>query len=198
MKNIIVFIEPQVESYFPCFKLAYKFFNRVCIDEDAAFELLGVYYLRKCSNELFNKPKTEISLWNEARLAKGWNTQIHTQKLYENGSYAWKVIILIFFSEKYDFGIINAAIAKIPKNHDTTTHFISASLYYYTNEEWKRMLSGLCKHRIKSALLTIFYFARHRLVTKEDMMSYYKGEYIYAWVLEMTEKVIEVDVVTCL
>ena len=63
MKNIIVLIEPQVETYHPHWKLANLYMNRFSIDEDAAFELLGVYYLQKYSDDMVN----------EARLEKGWN-----------------------------------------------------------------------------------------------------------------------------
>ena len=77
MSLTIVFIEPQVETYYSPWKIANLFMNRFSINEDDAFELLGVYYLRKCSEELsdwfaardndWNKKE-----WNEARLQKGW------------------------------------------------------------------------------------------------------------------------------
>ena len=77
MKNIIVLIEPQVELFCPHWKLANLFMNRFSIDEDAAFELLGVYYLRKSSTELSDchwarKKEWNKKEWNEARLQKGW------------------------------------------------------------------------------------------------------------------------------
>ena len=87
------------------------------------------------------------------------------------------------FSEEYDFGVINAAIAKIPKNNDTTTHFICAleskSLDYFDYEKLERiLLSGMSKHRIKSAHITNLHNTRDRLATKEEMESYYKEEYV--------------------
>ena len=43
MKNIIVFIEPNEHSCSPNWKIAHLYLNRFTIDEDASFELLGVY-----------------------------------------------------------------------------------------------------------------------------------------------------------
>ena len=171
MKNIIVLIEPLVDLCYPHWKLANLFMNRFSINEGAAFELLGVYFLRKCSTDLcyWNNAREKEWIkkeWNEARLQKGLNMNYR----FNSDSK--------LFSERYDFGIINTAIAKIPKNYDTTTHFVCA-YQYYDDEKLKRiLLSGMNKHRIKSAYMTIFNKYRHHLVTKEEMKSYYKGEYV--------------------
>ena len=52
MKNIIVFIEPNEHSCSPNWKIAHLYLNRFTIDEDASFELLGVYYLNKFHYDL--------------------------------------------------------------------------------------------------------------------------------------------------
>ena len=57
MKNIIVFIEPNEHSFSPNWKIAHLYLNRFTIDEDASFELLGVYYLKKCHKDLVNQPE---------------------------------------------------------------------------------------------------------------------------------------------
>merc|ERR1711953_724411 len=156
MKNIIVFIEPQVETYYSPWKIANLFMNRFSINEDDAFELLGVYYLRKCSEELSDWFAARDNDWNK----KEWN-EARLQK------------------ERHDFGIINAAIAKIPKNHDATTHFICALECNSDHAKLERiLLRGMNKHRIKSAYITILDYTRYHLVTKEEMESHYKGEYV--------------------
>ena len=53
MQNIIVFIEPNDQPERPNWKLANLYLNRIMIDEEAAFELLGVYYLKKCYEDLY-------------------------------------------------------------------------------------------------------------------------------------------------
>ena len=52
MQNIIVFKEPNDHPVGPNWKLANLYTNRITIDEDAAFELLGVFYLKKSYYDL--------------------------------------------------------------------------------------------------------------------------------------------------
>ena len=47
MHNLVVFMEPTEMGYDISLKDGSKCFNRFCIDEDAAIELLGVHYLKK-------------------------------------------------------------------------------------------------------------------------------------------------------
>ena len=61
MKNIIVFIEPSEEPERPNWKIAHLYLNRFTIDEDAAFELLGVYYLSEFYHNLI-EPTEEVIL----------------------------------------------------------------------------------------------------------------------------------------
>ena len=56
MKNIIVFIEPNEHSYNTNWKIANLYLNRLTIDEDAAFELLGVYYLKENHDDFQEVP----------------------------------------------------------------------------------------------------------------------------------------------
>ena len=45
MQNLVVFIEPSEDASNISAKAGNLYFNRFCIDEDAACELSGVYYL---------------------------------------------------------------------------------------------------------------------------------------------------------
>ena len=56
IKNIIVFIEPNDEPDQPNLKASHSYLNRFTIDEDAAFELLGVYHLEKWSSDMIDQP----------------------------------------------------------------------------------------------------------------------------------------------
>ena len=49
MQNLVVLMKPSQEAYRTPLKAGNMIFNRFCIDEDAAFELSGVYYLKKSS-----------------------------------------------------------------------------------------------------------------------------------------------------
>ena len=49
MQNLVVFMEPSEEAWKTDLKGGNMILNRFCIDEDAAFELSGVYSLKKTS-----------------------------------------------------------------------------------------------------------------------------------------------------
>ena len=46
MQNLVVFIEPSEDASNVSEKAGKLYLNRFCIDEDAACELSGVYYLK--------------------------------------------------------------------------------------------------------------------------------------------------------
>ena len=46
MQNLVVLMEPCKDAHDISLKGGRLFFNRFCIDEDAACELSGVYYLK--------------------------------------------------------------------------------------------------------------------------------------------------------
>ena len=49
MQNLIVLMEPSEDGDDVSLKTGNMILNRFCIDEDAAFELSGVYYLKTSS-----------------------------------------------------------------------------------------------------------------------------------------------------
>ena len=53
LQNIVVFMEPHEDaSWNNSLKEGNMILNRFCIDEDAAFELSGVNYLKKSSGDM--------------------------------------------------------------------------------------------------------------------------------------------------
>ena len=52
MQNLIVLMEPSKDAYDFSMRTGNMILNRFCIDEDAAFELSGVYYLETSSMEM--------------------------------------------------------------------------------------------------------------------------------------------------
>ena len=52
MQNLVVLMEPSEDAYDHSLKAGNMIFNRFCIDEDAAFELSGVNYLKKSSYDM--------------------------------------------------------------------------------------------------------------------------------------------------
>ena len=51
MQNLVVLMEPSDDAWDTSLKTGNMIFNRFCIDEDAAFELSGVNYLKKFEAE---------------------------------------------------------------------------------------------------------------------------------------------------
>ena len=55
MQNIVLLMEPSDDASDVSSKAGNMYLNRFCIDEDAAFESMGVYYLKKLTIELFSE-----------------------------------------------------------------------------------------------------------------------------------------------
>ena len=51
-QNLVVFTEPSEDASNISAKAGKLYFNRFCINEDAACELSGVYYLKESSSKL--------------------------------------------------------------------------------------------------------------------------------------------------
>ena len=92
--------------------------------------------------------------------------------------------------EQYDFGIIDAALRNASMNRESATHFICATTYHLnfidlssenphiTNQAFKnKLLEGMQKYRIQTAVLTRVDFCRQHLDTKEKMVDHHKGIY---------------------
>ena len=52
MQNIVVFMEPSEDAWDTSSNYGNMILNRLCIDEDAAFELSGVHYFQKSSKSI--------------------------------------------------------------------------------------------------------------------------------------------------
>ena len=60
MQNLVLLIEPSEEAYDISLKGGNMSFNRFTIDEDAAFELSGVHYLAKSSDDITYNDKFDV------------------------------------------------------------------------------------------------------------------------------------------
>ena len=84
--------------------------------------------------------------------------------------------------EQFDENAINFALQKlINVTEELKIHFIYAGHYYFQDEAKLTLftdfiLNGMKKHKIKSAMVTRIYLLRQRLITKEKMEGYCKGE----------------------
>ena len=70
MQNLIVFMEPSEDLENISLKAGMLYLNRFCIDENAANELSGVYYLKKSSKKFTDfidreKPIEKLSKYED-------------------------------------------------------------------------------------------------------------------------------------
>ena len=68
MQNLVVLLEPSEHAYDTPLKGGNMILNRFCIDEDAAFELSGVNYLKESSKKI---EKWESIKYKVKRKVKG-------------------------------------------------------------------------------------------------------------------------------
>ena len=52
-QNLVVLMEPPIDQFDISLKGGNMILNRFCIDEDAAFELSGVYYFKTSGKNIF-------------------------------------------------------------------------------------------------------------------------------------------------
>ena len=62
MQNLVVLMEPSGDASNISFKAVNMILNRFCIDEDAAFELSRVNFLRKSSEDIMLMETREFQL----------------------------------------------------------------------------------------------------------------------------------------
>ena len=55
MQNVVLLMDPSIADWDVSSKAGNMYLNRLCIDEDAAFESMGVYYLKKLTIEQFHE-----------------------------------------------------------------------------------------------------------------------------------------------
>ena len=67
MQNLVVFMEPSEKDWITPLKGGNMILNRFCIDEDAAFELSGVNYLKKSSYEMRNGESIKFKVKRKAK-----------------------------------------------------------------------------------------------------------------------------------
>ena len=60
IQNLVVFMEPSEDAWDNSLKGGNMILNRFCIDEDDAFELSGVNYLKKSSRDMEYNDKLEL------------------------------------------------------------------------------------------------------------------------------------------
>ena len=154
-QQIILFIEPAKEEWKCPESIGnlYMYLNRFAIDEDAAHEVLGVYYFQQSSPELCD-PKNNLFLKNATE---------RQQK------------------ERFDNKLIQKGLKIAAKNRSSNiqTHiFISttSSMHEKPSKRIEYILNLIQHHRIASVLFTQFLLHRVRFNVMEEIKSAYKDD----------------------
>ena len=162
MQNLVVLMEPSEDAWDTPLKGGNMILNRFCIDEDAAFELSGVNYLKKLRYSYSDTEKGKEYSENCIHSYSKLNFHEH---------------LVILQKEHFDEEVITAALQKISENEakELKIHFVYAGYYYSRRTDKLRsiILNGMKKHKIKSVMLTSITLGRSGLITKEKMDSYW-------------------------
>ena len=151
-QNIIMLQEPSKNAFNISLQAGNMCLNRFCIDEEAGFEFSGVYHLD-------SKP-SEYS-WFRQLLEKAIEKAIESafQKMVED-----KVEDLephFIYAGRDLYGSMNNL-------HDSFTA---------PTQLRSSLLKLMKKHQIKTVMFTVIYMEKEKLITKELMESYVKGEH---------------------
>ena len=70
-QNIVLMVEPSEDSFTCPFKIGNLFINRFCIEEQAAFEVIEIFELRKSFYKMEDSSHDEFQYYSEERKQKG-------------------------------------------------------------------------------------------------------------------------------
>ena len=149
--QIILFIEPAKEEWKCPESIGNLYLNRFAIDEDAAHEVLDVYYRQQSSAELCD-PKNEA---------------------YANFEFERK------HKQRFDNKMLKKGIELVAKNQSSKyfSHIFIAGWLFEEGSKQMEYLSDLIRdHKIPPILLTGLLLNRIRVSILEDVKSAYKDD----------------------
>ena len=82
MQNVVVLINSIEEAYEISIKASNMYLNRLCIDEEAAFESTGIYFLKEFE---------QIIMWQEMRRLAENKSEDLTLHFVCAGGYFWGI-----------------------------------------------------------------------------------------------------------
>ena len=156
MKNLVVLLEPSEDAWSTPLKAGILMLNRLCIDEDAAFEISGVYMLSESS---FENCK--------------YDRNYRSREILDH---------IKTFKEMDDKYKIYAVLRREYDRKSESIHIIYAGDYYnhyysHTHQTLLKslILEGMKRSKLKSVILTMTYMWRWELITKDKMEDYCLG-----------------------
>ena len=161
MKDLILLMEPSKHEYITPLQIANLYLNRFTIDEDAAFEIIGVHELSKSRLELTDE-ESEV-----------YDNLTTDEELDE---YFTKAVENDF--EVFDIAFNNALEKWTP---GINFHVIYAGCNYITaymnpNELIPIISDIMAGTKLMSLTFTMISMIRMNVITKEVMKDFYKGK----------------------
>ena len=144
MKNVIVFIEPPTTTADISKNAGNLYMNRLCIDEDAGFELSGVHYF---------ETSDEIEWSTIKRIFNGFKRKG-------------------YFRTKRESKIDSALrIAAASNSNGLDLHVINVGDYesYHSSTLEDLLQKGIQKYKFESVLVSSIYMYRDKVISKENM-----------------------------
>ena len=178
-QNLVILMDPTKGVHDVSFKAGNMCFNRFTIDENAAFEFSGVYYLKSAFIRNDFMGFKEYIAEHKAERGMGY---FSLQSTFSDHKLTFElkvdIISIVGYShkEKCDGRVIDSAFAKIVES-DTKNmeiHFVAA--VYSFDRMKSAILKGMKKYKIKKVMLTTIRIERRYLITKEKMEDYSDGK----------------------
>ena len=135
MKNLVVFMKPPVKANEISIKAGNLYVNRFCIDEDAAFELSGVYYFEKLDT------LEAIDNYQKTLYKRKSTIDSALRKAVESNSSEQHVIIA---GDGYPFDIINS-IRQVIKRPILESVLVTTIYMYRDLLITKENMEHICK-----------------------------------------------------
>ena len=88
MQNLVILMEPSEHACLNDMKTGNMILNRFCIDEDAAFELSGVNYLKKSSEDIISS-SYNIPIFLEFLLFFRENPKFKVKRIAKGKAYSF-------------------------------------------------------------------------------------------------------------
>ena len=153
-QRIIVFIESDSLSIDTPDKIATLTINRFAIDEDAAFDILSIYYAP------FVTEKAETLSTDLNKTIESATRKIHSLKFSESDMSGLR---LIFALDEYQNSFSCSLKTTMLDDFPSITH---------QRYSWTSLLKIF---KMQSVMVTFLTMRRHRLITKEQMEAYPEG-----------------------
>ena len=161
-QNLFLFFEENDVQYIISNKLVLLYANRCIIDEDAGFEVCGVYQLHPISDPMDDERNPLYETYENQRACK----------------------------EASDKGIISEALEKayLMETNSFDTHFIIGTHFYTIGTELRRydrmkkfyfsIFAELTYQEMKKIYITFLTGRRNAVITKESNLEAYRGEFV--------------------